>query len=126
MNDTIRVIGLKFSAKHGVLPEEKNIYQPFEVDVELKLDLSKASESDNIEDTVNYSHIAALVKEVVNGESCCLIERLAGKIIEKVRLLITDGEIIVRVRKPRAPLEELFDTVEVELKRTVKINNIRI
>jgi 7,8-dihydroneopterin aldolase/epimerase/oxygenase len=126
MNDTIKIIGLKFSAKHGVLPEEKNIYQPFEVDVELKLDLSKASESDNIEDTVNYSHIAAIVKEVVKGESCCLIERLAGKIIEKVRLLITDGEIIVRVRKPRAPLDAQFDTVEVELKRTVKINNIRI
>ena len=27
VNDTIRVIGLKFAAKHGVLPEEKNLIQ---------------------------------------------------------------------------------------------------
>ena len=37
MNDTIRIIGLKFAAKHGVLPEEKNLTQPFEVDIEIKL-----------------------------------------------------------------------------------------
>ena len=130
MNDTIRVIGLKFAAKHGVLPEEKNLIQPFEVDVEIKRDLSVPAESDRLDDTVDYSRIVSIVKEVINGEYCCLIEKLAGLIIEKVSGLVREGEIIVRVRKPKAPirLPKLyggqvsipFENIEVELQRTIK------
>ena len=120
MKDSIRIIGLKFAAMHGVLPEEKNLLQPFEVDVEVKHDLSVPARSDRIEDTVNYSLIVSRVQEVMNGDHCSLIEKLAGKIIDKVCALIEEGEVTVRVRKPRAPIEIQFDTIEVELKRTVK------
>ncbi|MFC1539707.1 dihydroneopterin aldolase [Candidatus Latescibacterota bacterium] len=120
MNDSIRVVGLMFSAKHGVLPEEKVLNQPFEVDVEVKTDLSVPAVSDNLDDTVNYSLIVSRVKAVINGESYCLIEKLAGLIIEKVSELVKNGEVIVRVRKPKAPLKIPFETVEVELKRTIK------
>ena len=125
MNDTIRVIGLKFAAKHGVLPEEKSLIQPFEVDVEIKRDLSVPAESDQLDDTVDYSRIVSIVKEVINGEYCCLIEKLAGLIIEKVSGLVHEGEIIVRVRKPKAPLIQSgvsipFENIEVELQRTIK------
>ncbi len=119
MKDTIRVIGLKFSAKHGVLPEEKKLLQPFEVDVEIRCDLSVPAETDRIEDTVNYSLIVSRVQEVMNGDHCSLIEKLAGKISDNVCALLDEGEVIVRVRKPRAPIGLQFDTVEVELKRTV-------
>ena len=120
MKDTIRVIGLKFAAKHGVLPEEKNLFQPFEVDVEIERDLSVPAESDRLDDTINYSCIVSKVNEVVNGEHCCLIERLAGLIIEKMSVLVDEGELIVRVRKPRAPIGIPFDNIEVELQRTIK------
>ncbi|MFC1490774.1 dihydroneopterin aldolase [Candidatus Latescibacterota bacterium] len=119
MNDSIRVIGLKFSAKHGVHPEEKVLNQPFEVDVEVRTDLSGPAVSDNLDDTVNYSLIVNRVEEVVNGASCDLIEKLAGLIIESVSELIKSGEVTVRVRKPNAPLKIPFETVEVELKRTI-------
>ena len=56
----------------------------------------------------------------MNGEYCCLIEKLAGLIIEKVSGLINEGEIIVRVRKPKAPISIPFENIEVELKRTIK------
>ena len=119
MSDSIRVIGLKFSAKHGVRPEEKVTEQPFEVDVEVNTDLSVPAGSDNLDDTVNYSLIVTRVTEVMNGGSCDLIENLAGRIIERVSDLVHSGDIIVRVRKPNAPLKIPFDTVEVELKRTI-------
>ncbi len=93
--------------------------QPFEVDVELHTSLSGPSVSDSIDDTIDYSTVAAGVAEVVNGESCELIERLAGRIIESLSGLILSGELIVRVRKPKAPLNIPFETVEVELKRTI-------
>ena len=120
MNDTIRVIGLKFAAKHGVLPEEKNLIQPFEVDVEIKRDLTVPAESDQLDDTIDYSQIVSIVQEVMNGEYCCLIEKLAGLILDKVSILVHEGEVIVRVRKPRAPISIPFENIEVELQRTIK------
>jgi dihydroneopterin aldolase len=119
MNDTIRIIGLKFAAKHGVLPEEKNLTQPFEVDVEIKLDLSIPAESDQLDDTVDYSQIVSLVREVMDSEHHCLIEKLAGLILKKVSGLVREGEILVRVRKPKAPISIPFETIEVELKRII-------
>nr|MQY77644.1 hypothetical protein [Bacteroidota bacterium] len=53
------------------------------------------------------------------GGHCNLIERLAGRIIENLSDLIDEGELIVRVRKPKAPLDTPFNTVEVELRRTI-------
>ena len=120
MKDTIRVLGLKFAAKHGVLPCERNLTQPFEIDVEVMCDLSVPAESDRLEDTINYSQIVSKVQQVVNGGHCYLIEKLAGRIIENVSVLVDEGEIIVRVRKPRAPISIPFDTVEVELRRVIK------
>ena len=121
MRDSLRILGLMFSARHGVRPEEKTMDQPFEVDVEILGDLSQASKSDKIEDTVDYSAIVAIVNEVIHGKQCHLIERLAGKIIDRLIMLVSEGEVIVRIRKPRAPLGIPFDTVEVELRREVRI-----
>ena len=120
MQDTIRIIGLQFNVRHGVRPEEKTLTQPFEVDVEISRDLSGPAASDKIEDTVDYSQVVSIVKEVMNGEQCRLLERLAGRILEKLCALVNEGEITVRVRKPRAPIDVPFETIEVELRREIK------
>ncbi len=121
MKDTIRVIGLQYVARHGVLPEEHTLYQPFEVDVELHRDLSIPALSDNIGDTINYSRLVDLVDRVVNGEHCELIEHLAWNILENISNIVNNGEVIVRVRKPKAPLKIPFQKVEVELQRTLPL-----
>ncbi len=120
MKDTLRIIGLKFSARHGVRPEEKTMPQPFEVDVEISCDLSAAIVSDRLEDTVNYSSVISIVREVVNGKHCQLIESLAGRLVEKLSTILHEGEVTVRVRKPRAPVEVPFDTIEFEIRREIK------
>ena len=112
-------MGLCCYGRHGVLPGEKTLRQPFEVDVEVVRDLTVPATTDRLEDTLNYSSIAAIVREIVEGASCSLIERLAGTIMNRVTELVSEGEITVRVRKPHAPLGLPFDTVEVELRRTV-------
>lgn len=117
----IRVKGLKFSARHGVHPEEKSIPQAFEVDVEVSMNLSLPAAGDRIEDTVDYGRIVSVVREVMEGESCNLLERLAGKIIGRIEALAPGGAVTVRVRKPGAPLPVPFDTVEVELRSEVDI-----
>jgi len=120
MQDSIRLIGMKFAARHGVHSEEKTLFQPFEVDVEIILDLSEPARSDRLEDTIDYGTISREVESVVTGAHCNLIERVAGLIIERISGLLTAGTLIVRVRKPRAPLALPFDTVEVELCREIK------
>ncbi|MFC1692035.1 dihydroneopterin aldolase [Candidatus Latescibacterota bacterium] len=119
MKDTLRIIGLMFNARHGVRPEEKTLTQPFEVDVEIIKDLSGPAESDRIDDTIDYSTVVDIVRKVIYGEHCRLIEKLAALIIEELSDIVHEGELIVRIRKPRAPIDIPFKTIEVELRREI-------
>jgi dihydroneopterin aldolase len=116
-SDRITIRGMLFLARHGVTLEERMEPQPFEVDVELRRDLSIASRSDELSDTIDYSGIFSLVARIVEGQSFRLIEALAGTIADAV-LATTDARTVeVRVRKPRAPLPGPFETVEVAVGR---------
>lgn len=115
--DRISLRGMLFLARHGVTIEERMEPQPFEVDVELRRDLSAAGRSDDLADTIDYSEVFSLVARIVEGESFRLLEALAGAIADAV-LAATDAPAVeVRVRKPRAPLPGPFETVEVSITR---------
>lgn len=119
--DRLSLLGLRFEARHGVLPHEKEAPQPFEVDLVLHADLSVAAERDDLEATVDYAGLYGVVRDVVTGPSFDLIEALAGA-IARAALSACDaalvGAVEVRVRKPHAPIEgATFDTVEVALLR---------
>jgi len=115
--DRIAVRGMLFLARHGVTLDERLEPQPFEVDVELHKDLSSASSTDELADTIDYAALFSLVGTIVEGQSFRLIESLAGTIADSV-LAETDATAVeVRVRKPRAPLPGPFETVEVVIHR---------
>lgn len=118
VNDRITLRNMRFLGRHGVTLEERLEPQPIEVDVEMALDLGRASETDELADTVDYSAIFAEVAAIVEGRSFRLLEALAGAIARAV----LDGHPVrvveVRVRKPKAPLPGAFETVEVSLRRT--------
>ncbi len=118
--DRLSLLGMRFEARHGVLDWEKETPQPFEVDVVLSADLSTAAERDEIGATVDYAALFDLVRGVVEGPSFDLVEALAGEIASAV-LAATDPAIVdeveVRVRKPKAPIDGAFDTVEAALTR---------
>ena len=118
--DRLSLLGMRWHATHGVLPHEKIEPQPFEVDVVVHADLSRAAESDDLAQTVDYAALHRLVGEIVTGPSFDLIEALAGAIARAV-LSATDpslvGSVEVRVRKPEAPIDGDLDTVEAALFR---------
>ena len=62
---SIVIKGLRELGVHGVLPEEQTRPQPFEVDVELTVDLTTAGDSDALDDTVDYSAVAEAISRVV-------------------------------------------------------------
>jgi len=118
--DRLSLLGMRFEARHGVLPEEKLTPQPFEVDLVLHADLSAAAERDDLDATVDYSSLFGLVRSIVEGRSYDLIEALAGSIAEGVLAATATGvvgAVEVRVRKPEAPIDGEFDTVEAALVR---------
>ena len=118
--DRLSLLGMRFDGRHGVMPEEKVSPQPFEVDLVLHADLSTAADSDRLDATVDYAALFDLVRSIVEGRSFDLIEALAGA-IARAALAATDPTLVdrieVRVRKPKAPIDGAFGTVEAALSR---------
>jgi dihydroneopterin aldolase len=112
---------MRFLGRYGVTLEERMEPQPVEVDVDLEVDLSAAAASDELADTIDYSAVFELVRQIAEERSFRLIEALAGEIAAAV--LAAHGSeprlkaVEVRVRKPEAPLPGTFDAVEVAVRR---------
>jgi dihydroneopterin aldolase len=112
---TIVIAGLRELGVHGVLPEEQSRPQPFEVDVELDVDLGAAGASDDLEDTVDYSAVAEAVSRVVKNERFQLLERLATRIGEVCRTDERVRAVTVTVRKLHPPVRAMLDHVAVRV-----------
>ena len=119
--DRIFLRGMRFMACHGVLPHEREVPQPFEVDVEMGLDLRAAGESDELDDTVNYAKVYDVVSTVLTVTRKYLIEALAEEIADD---LLRDFDSLrwvrVTVHKPAAPIDGMFSDVGVTILRRRK------
>jgi len=118
VSDRITLVGMRFMGRHGVSDQERREPQPFEVDLTLRLDLSRPARTDELANTVNYSTLFELARQVVEERSFHLLEALAGAIAEAVLAAHPVDDVEVRVRKPKAPLPGAFETVEVRIRRT--------
>ena len=120
--DRIQLRGLRAVGTHGVLPEERQRAQPFEVDVDLEADLTAAGRSDALADTVDYAAMAEMVAAEVAGSHADLLEHLADRIA--ARLLDAAGKtavsVTVTVRKVRPPLPIDVASVSVRVTRPTR------
>jgi dihydroneopterin aldolase len=115
--DRILLEGMAFQGRHGVRPAERERSQEFKVDVELDCDLSRAGQTDRIEDTVDYRQVRAIAKEVIEGDSKKLLETLAGKIADRVLQLPGVAGVTVRIAKRPESMQPI-DSAAVRIKRT--------
>jgi dihydroneopterin aldolase len=116
--DRIVISGIREMGVHGVLPEEKVRAQPFEVDVELAVDLVPAGDSDALEDTVDYGAVCEAVSRVVSSEHYALLERLAARLVEVCRAADPRVQgVTVEVRKMKPPVRATLDHVAVRVER---------
>lgn len=111
----IVIDGLRELGVHGVLPEEQTRPQPFEVDVELTVDLTEAGETDALDDTVDYAAVAEAISRVVRSERYQLLERLAARIAEVCRVDERVTSVAVTVRKLHPPVRAMVDHVAVHI-----------
>jgi dihydroneopterin aldolase len=115
MSDAIVVRGIRAEGKHG-LPGERDVPQPFIVDVELQYGLKAAAAADRIDETIDYGAIACAVREVIESRSFELIETLAEAIAEELGAFGANA-LVVRVSKPKAAEALGVDEVSVVVER---------
>lgn len=103
-DDRIELRGLRIVGVHGLLPEERERAQPFEVDLDVVADLRAAGRSDDLGDTLDYGAIVARVAGVVGGAPVDLLETLAQRIADAVLADPRARSVTVAVRKLRPPV----------------------
>ena len=82
--DLVRLNDVVIFAKHGASAGERDMEQEFNISLEIEADLSVASETDTLSDTINYSHLHALVTRVVRETSYQLLERLGKHVLDEI------------------------------------------
>ncbi|MBA0726836.1 hypothetical protein Golax_002634, partial [Gossypium laxum] len=116
--DKLILRGLKFHGFHGVKSEEKKLGQKFLVDVDAWMDLRNAGKSDLLSDTVSYTDIYRIVKEVVEGQSRDLLESVAQIVASKIFTNHSQiSAVRVKVGKPHVAVHGSLDYLGVEIIR---------
>jgi dihydroneopterin aldolase len=93
----VELVGLELHGYHGVHEHERVQGQRFPYDVELEV--GTRGSDDRIENAVDYSKVAACVREVAAGQYR-LLEALAAAIAETLMGRFQPEHVKVRVRKP--------------------------
>tara|TARA_Y100000590_G_C15465002_1_gene917908 strand:+ start:203 stop:559 length:357 start_codon:yes stop_codon:yes gene_type:complete len=114
---TIRIINLRVHANHGVYEFEKVSGQIFEIDVEIYADLDVAMVSDNLDDTINYEKIVESITKIFTKKKYNLIETVGGKVCDHLIKEYPLEKVILKIRKPDAPINADFDAIEFEFER---------
>ena len=117
MSDRIVLRNMQFSGRHGVYDHELVNPQPFEVDVELVLNLQPAGIDDDLEKTVDYGRVYEIARQVVESTSFRLLEAIAEAISHELLAEFPVMEVGVRVRKPNVQLGGPLDHAMVEIWR---------
>ena len=116
--DRITLSSMRYEGLIGATEEERSFPQMLEVDLELEADLSAATASDELADTIDYGPLVSLTERTVEGGSFSLLEGLAGALARGVlETAPAASAVIVRVRKLAVPMDVSMDHAEVEIRR---------
>lgn len=100
----IRLTNIRVFTNHGCLIEEAKIGSEYRVDLEIKADLRKSSETDELADTVDYVHLNKIVVEEMAIRSK-LLEHVAKRIVVRVfDELPMVSRILLEVSKINPPI----------------------
>lgn len=117
MSDRIVLSNMQLQGRHGFYDHELLAPQPFEVDVELVLNLQPAGVDDDLALSVDYGKVYEAVRQIVESTSYRLLEALAEAISHELLADFDVNEVCVRVRKPAVRLSGPLDYAGVEIRR---------
>ena len=117
MTDAIELRGLRVMAYCGILPEERERRQPFEIDVDVELDLLSAAASDDLENTIDYGRLVADIEQLAIEVRYGLLERFASEIAASVLRHDKASSTRVTIRKLRPPVPQDLQSSGVTVRR---------
>lgn len=101
--ETINVEGIKVYAYHGCLEEEAVIGGEYIVDIKMEANLSNASQSDELSETIDYVKVYEIVKQEMAIRSK-LIEhvgkRISNRIHKEFKNLRTSQTKVTKINPP--------------------------
>ena len=101
-SDTVLIESYEVEASIGVFDWEKEVKQRLVFDLELFGDFSKACQSDDIDDAVDYTAVCAEIDETINQGHFELLEALAEKIAQHILAKFPLESLVLSIRKPGA------------------------
>ena len=116
--DKIIIKEAHFLCNIGVTKKERKVKQEIIIDVELFLDVRKASQTDNIKYAVNYSNVYDLLKNIAEKNDYKLIETMAENIAKEILKNSPAKKVLIRVKKPMALAKKNVKYTAVEIART--------
>jgi len=119
MNDSEKITlrNLEYTGFVGVSDWERERQTRLEVDIEIHADLRKACISDDLDDTIDYSQLQRRAGEIIGARHHNLLESLAEEIADAAFEVGDSEKVVVRVRKPRPPVEGSCECAEIEIIR---------
>lgn len=114
-NSYIFLKEIRCYAYHGVAPQENLIGNEYVIDLKLKVDISQASQTDEVTDTVSYADVHELIKAEMAVPSK-LLEHVGGRMAAKLfEAFPAIEEIELRLSKRNPPMGADIDTAGIEL-----------
>lgn len=111
----IRLQNVRVYAYHGCLEEESKIGSDYRVDLEIKTDLRKSMQTDELADTVDYVLLNRIIKQEMAVRSK-LLEHVAHRIVGRIFAHIPEvARVKVTVSKINPPIGGDVEMVSIEL-----------
>jgi 7,8-dihydroneopterin aldolase/epimerase/oxygenase len=116
-SDRLRISGIEFHGHCGCTEAEREIGQRLSVDLELVLPLAPATETDDLNRTVDYVKLTQRIVQVGRQLRPVLVETLAERLAQTVFEDSSVEQVTVRLRKVSPPVEEIKGAFEVVVTR---------
>ena len=121
----IIIKNLNLFGYHGVKEIEKKNGQNFRYNIKILLNkdnfLSEDKNEDDLENTLNYSEVIKLIKDINKDSRFNLLETLAQTIADRIfGISLLAEKVSVRIEKTSPPIKENLESVGIEYKRDKK------
>ena len=114
-NSTISIENLRIHAFHGVMEQERNVGADFLLSLHIHYNISKAMETDEVADTLNYAEVCEVVTQEMKTPSK-LLEHVAGRICKALFLRFPQATAIsLKLTKQNPPMGADCDGASVEV-----------
>ena len=116
---------LRLFAYHGMAEQEHKVGNEYRIDIRLHVNITRAAQTDNVADTVNYAEVFETVKTEMKTPSK-LLENVAGRIANALLAHFpqtTGIDLVLRKRNPPMGADIAWTGVELHIQRDGSIKN---